>query len=37
MVIDENKLKAFYDHFSLVTVGDSKIPNFPWKETQQKN
>ena len=36
MSIDETKLKAFYDHFSLVTVGDSKIPNFPWRKTQEK-
>lgn len=32
--MDENKLKKFYDHFSLITVGDNKVPNFPWLESQ---
>lgn len=32
--MDYNKLKGFHDHFSLVTVGESKVPNFPWKKCQ---
>lgn len=32
--MDENKLRAFHNHFSLVTIGNSKIPNFPWKKSQ---
>jgi len=32
--MDQNKLKLFYDNFSLITVGDDKVPNFPWKAQQ---
>lgn len=32
--MDQSKLKLFYDNFSLITVSDNKIPNFPWKESQ---
>jgi len=32
--MDQNKLKLFYDNFSLITVSDNKVPNFPWKASQ---
>jgi hypothetical protein len=32
--MDESKLKLFYDNFSLITVSEQKIPNFPWKNCQ---
>lgn len=32
--MDENKLKLFYENFSLITVSDNKIPNFAWKKSQ---
>lgn len=32
--MDESKLKKFYDNFSLITVAENKIPNFPWKSCQ---
>ena len=32
--MEENKLKKFYDHFSLLTVGGNKVPNFKWKDGQ---
>jgi hypothetical protein len=32
--MDQNKLKLFYDNFSLITVSDDKVPNFPWKAQQ---
>jgi len=32
--MDQNKLKLFYDNFSLITVSDNKVPNFPWKAQQ---
>jgi len=32
--MEENKLKLFYDNFSLITVSDNKIPNFTWKKCQ---
>jgi len=32
--MEENKLKLFYDNFSLITVAENKIPNFTWKKFQ---
>ena len=32
--MDQNKLKLFYDNFSLITVSENKVPNFPWKAQQ---
>ncbi len=34
--MEENKLKLFYDNFSLITVAENKIPNSIWKESQVK-
>jgi hypothetical protein len=33
-MIETNKALKFLDYFSLVTVSDNKIPNFPWKLNQ---
>ena len=33
--METDKLKLFYDNFSLITVSENKIPNFPWKECQK--
>lgn len=35
-MLESTKLKKFHDHFSILTVGDDKVPNFPWKESQTK-
>lgn len=35
-MLEPSKLKKFYDNFSLLTVGENKVPNFPWKESQSK-
>lgn len=35
-MLELSKVKRFYDHFSLLTVGDDKTPNFPWKESQSR-
>ena len=32
--MDQNKLKLFHDNFSLISVGENKVPNFPWKAQQ---
>ena len=34
--MEENKLKLFYDNFSLITVSANKVPNFSWKQAQAK-
>lgn len=34
--MEENKLKLFYDNFSLITVSENKVPNFSWKQSQAK-
>jgi hypothetical protein len=34
--MEESKLKKFYENFSLITVSDNKIPNFPWKQAQSE-
>jgi hypothetical protein len=34
--MNEDKLKKFYDYFSLITVGENKVPNFPWAASQSK-
>lgn len=28
--------KSFLDHFSVITIGDNKVPNFPWKKQQSE-
>jgi hypothetical protein len=33
-MLETNKALKFLDYFSLVTVSDNKIPNFPWKINQ---
>lgn len=33
--MDDGKLKKLLEHFSLVTVGEKKVPNFLWKATQK--
>ena len=35
-MIDENKALRFLDFFSVITIGENKQPNFPWKEQQSK-
>lgn len=32
--MEEAKILKFLEHFSLVTVGEIKVPNFVWKKTQ---
>lgn len=34
--MEENKLKLFYNNFSLITVSENKVPNFSWKTAQSK-
>lgn len=34
--MDKNKLQKFHDHFSLLTVGIDKQPNFKWKANQSE-
>lgn len=34
--MEENKLRLFYDNFSLITVSENKVPNFAWKQAQAK-
>jgi hypothetical protein len=34
--MDENKLLKFLEYFSVITIGENKIPNFPWKEQQNE-
>lgn len=34
--MEENKLRLFYDNFSLITVSENKVPNFSWKSSQSK-
>ena len=33
-MIEENKVLRFLDFFSVITIGESKIPNFPWSSQQ---
>jgi hypothetical protein len=33
-MIEENKALRFLEFFSVITIGDNKLPNFPWKEQQ---
>jgi hypothetical protein len=32
--MDEKKALKFLEHFSVITIGENKTPNFPWKEQQ---
>lgn len=32
--MDDQKILKFLEHFSVITVGESKIPNFAWKKCQ---
>lgn len=32
--MDENKLIKFLEYFSIITIGENKVPNFPWKAQQ---
>lgn len=34
--MEENKLKLFYENFSLLTVGEDKVPNFTWAKQQKE-
>jgi hypothetical protein len=34
--MDNQKVLKFLEYFSVITVGDNKIPNFAWKEQQTK-
>lgn len=34
--MEENKLKLFYENFSLLTVGEDKVPNFTWAKNQRE-
>jgi len=34
--MDINKVKKFHEMFSLITVGENKVPNFPWKDCQSR-
>ena len=33
-MIEEQKALRFLDFFSVITIGDNKQPNYPWKEQQ---
>lgn len=33
--MDEKKALKFLEHFSVITIGENKTPNFPWKEQQE--
>ena len=33
-MLETNKALKYLDHFSIITVGENKIPNHPWKEQQ---
>jgi hypothetical protein len=33
-MLEQQKILAFLDHFSVITVGESKRPNFSWKKQQ---
>jgi hypothetical protein len=33
-IMDEQKLLKFLEYFSVITIGENKIPNFHWKEQQ---
>src|SRR5690554_5061386 len=35
-MLETNKALKFLDHFSVITVGQSKVPNFLWKVCQAK-
>ncbi len=35
-MLEVNKTLKFLDHFSVITVGDNKIPNFSWTKHQTK-
>lgn len=32
--MNKDKLELFCENFSLITVGENKVPNFPWKKSQ---
>ncbi len=34
--MNTGKVLKFLEHFSVITVGDSKLPNFSWKEQQSQ-
>lgn len=34
--MEESKILKFLETFSLVTVGEKKVPNFSWKDSQEK-
>jgi hypothetical protein len=34
--METEKLKKFYENFSLITVSNNKVPNFPWKTCQSE-
>ena len=34
--MEEKKVLNYLKHFSVITIGDNKVPNFKWKEQQQK-
>lgn len=34
--MDEQKYLKFLELFSLITVGENKVPNFPWKQQQSE-
>src|SRR5687768_16237510 len=33
-MIELNKALKYLDYFSIITVANNKVPNFPWKEYQ---
>jgi len=35
-MIELNKALKFLEHFSVITIGENKIPNFPWKKQQSE-
>ena len=34
--MEESKALKFLEYFSVITVGENKVPNFKWKEQQEK-
>ena len=32
--MNDSKLIKFLEHFSIITVAENKVPNFPWKKQQ---
>lgn len=33
-MIENKKLLKYLEKFSIITVGENKVPNFPWKKQQ---